>query len=68
MGCCSSSEANITTRRTSVLELVFEQLDRDNSGSLTIAEWRTLVTTQGLQDSVFAMVDANGDSMLSMEE
>ncbi len=59
--------------REALLRKVFASCDDDGSGALSVAEFAQLAASQSdiamaMQEAVFAMVDANTDSTLSVDE
>ena len=59
--------------REKLLRKVFASCDDDGSGALSVAEFAQLAASQSdiamaMQEAVFAMVDANTDSTLSVDE
>ena len=59
--------------REALLRKVFASCDDDGSGALSVAEFAQLAASQSdiamaMQEAVFAMVDANTDSTLSIDE
>ena len=74
MGCGSSAvaqpqEADKRSRKD-ILNEVFATIDKDNSGSLNIREYRQIVGKgpSSLHDAVFKRADADHDGQLSKEE
>ena len=59
--------------RAALLRKVFASCDDDGSGALSVSEFAQLAASQSdiamaMQEAVFAMVDANTDSTLSVDE